>query len=613
MRPGAFFSGFQIKVMLLFVVVAIMPLGIVGLFSIRTAQEVIIANIANQLENVANDKAALLERWISERKADIAVIAGSEILKTMDPARIAPYLKLVGENYKVYNGFVVVSRGGAIIFNSTGEPMDKMRTELCRQSMSGKVFISGVSLDPERKESVFHISAPILGSAGEIKGAVCATVGTGAISSIILKVSLGKTGECYLVDKDGTFLAHREPRRILSENIAQSQSFKNIFGGEYRKATYTDYRGIEVLGTSRKVAGTEWYLVVEQDQDEFFKSADRLKRYVVTVICFSLAGAILLASLFSFYIVNPIRTLSEAAEALAKGEFGGTPMKTARTDEIGALYNAFGDMAVQLKARQHSLEEKMGITEAELKETDLKLKKSELSALRSAQLAALGRLAAGVTHEIRTPLTSLKLFLESVRSEIEISPDHEEDYEIAMNQIKRIEATINRFLDFARPQEPVLSAIDVPQLIEEALLVVKPRANQQETYVSVSMDGRLPKIKGDKKQLGEALLNLMVNALEAMTSRGKLTVKAYPDKCEIGGVHLDCVHIDVTDTGQGIEEENVSKLFDPFFTTKASGAGLGLAIVHSTVRSHRGKVRVESVVGEGTTFSIFLPISERIT
>ena len=112
----------------------------------------------------------------------------------------------------------------------------------------------------DRKKSFFQIFAPIFADNGEVKGAVCAAVDTHTILSIILRVSLGETGECYLVDKQGTFLAHKEPWRILTENIAQSESFKNIFGGRHNRRIYTDYRGIEVLGTSRKIADTDWYL-----------------------------------------------------------------------------------------------------------------------------------------------------------------------------------------------------------------------------------------------------------------------------------------------------------------------------------------------------------------
>jgi signal transduction histidine kinase len=600
-------SNLQIKVGFLFLLVALIPLGIVGTFSIRTAEDLIMNMVSNELENVATDKAALLERWISERRVDLQVVAGSSILKSMDAEQIAPYLELVQEKYGVYEGFVAISSDGELIVNTLGDHVNHRQEEWYEEPMAGKSYLSRISFNADRKQSVFRVSAPVVGDNGKVKGVVCATVGTRTILSIILRVSLGETGECYLVNGNGTFLAHKEPRRILTENIAQSGSFKNIFGGPDHRNIYSDYRGVEVLGASRRVADTDWYLVVEQDRDEAFRSADRLKRYVYLVLGFSACGAMIVAWLLSFYIVKPIRTLSKAADALAGGEFQAAAVKTGRTDEIGVLYHAFQHMANRLQERQLGLKERADLTEEELRETDVRLKKTELAAERSERLAALGRLAAGVTHEIRTPLTSLKLFLESVRGEIEISPEYEEDFQIAMHQIRRIEATINRFLDFAKPQEPIFSTIDTAELIEDALLLVKPKTKHQQSRLKVMIDDTLPGIKGDRKQLGEVLLNLMVNALEAMPSQGTLTVSARLDRYELGGSPLECVRIDISDTGEGIQEKDISMLFDPFFTTKASGSGLGLAIVQATVRRHGGAVEVQSAEGKGTTFSVFLP------
>ncbi|MGA1825216.1 MAG: cache domain-containing protein [bacterium] len=602
-------SSFQIKVQLLFLIVALMPLCIAAFFSIRTGEELIINMASNQLENVTDDKASLLERWISERKADLRVVAGSSILKSMDAHQIALYLKLVGENYQVYNGFVVVSHDGEVIFDSIGRQFSHIREEYYKKTFPEGLHISDIYLSPDGKESFFHISAPVFGDNGEIMGVVLAAVNTKTILSIILRISLGQTGECYLVDKKGTFLAHKEPRRILTENIAQSESFKNIFNDGNNRKIYSDYRGIEVLGASRKIPGTDWSLVVEQDRDEAFMSVDRLRRYVYLLIIFVSCATIFLSWLLSFYVVHPIQRLCEAARALAKGEFEKSIVKINRKDEIGALYHTFGNMANQLQKRQHSLEKKMGLTEIELKEIDIQLKKTQLAMARSEKLAVLGRLAAGVTHEIRTPLTSLKLFLESIQNEIEISPEYEEDLQIGLNQIKRMEATINRFLDFAKPPEPKLSLIDVKHLIEEALLIIKPRANQQETLVNVEIDNQLPAIKGDKKQLAEALLNLMVNSLEAMKDRGKLTITGSLDRCDIGdNLSRKCIRIEILDTGPGIADENIPRLFEPFFTTKASGAGLGLSIAYSTIQMHEGDIRFKNLIGGGISFSIFLPI-----
>jgi two-component system, NtrC family, sensor kinase len=177
-----------------------------------------------------------------------------------------------------------------------------------------------------------------------------------------------------------------------------------------------------------------------------------------------------------------------------------------------------------------------------------------------------------------------------------------------MKQIKRMEATITRFLDFARPQDPLLTTIDVKELIGEALLVVGPKGKQQETVIQMDINPALPKIRGDKKQLGEVLVNLSVNGLEAMTHRGVLSIAAKADRLTEDGRERECVRIDVKDTGPGIEKERISRIFEPFHTTKATGTGLGLSIVFSTIRRHRGEIRVQSKKGEGALFSAFFPV-----
>jgi two-component system, NtrC family, sensor kinase len=608
LKKKLFFTNLQVKVMLLFVAIALAPLGIMGAFALKTAEELISSMVKNQIQHVAVDKAALLERWISERKADLEVIAGSSIMRSLDPSLIAPYLDLVRDRYKVYSDFIVLSHDGSIVYDSHYQEPQPQRKKWFQESLAGKSYMSDIDFNAEHKKSFFRIATPLFDSSGAITGVVCATVGTNIILSMVLRISLGETGECYLVNREGTFLAHKDPNRILRENIAQSDSFKNIFNTEKAGITYIDYRGIEVLGASARVGGTDWALVAEQDKDEAFRGAVRLKHYIFLVAVLSACGAFFLAWLLSHYVVNPIRKLSLAANSLARGDFEQAYISTTRADEIGLLSRAFGDMAKQLQDRQRQLEERMVLQEAELEETGVKLKATQQAAVRSQQLASLGRLASGVAHEIRTPLTSLKLFLEAVESEIEISPEYVDDFQVAMNQIKRMEATINRFLDFARPQDPVFTRVDVGELIEDALLMIGPRARHQETTIQKFINNSLPKIKGDEKQLGEALLNLMVNALEAMSSRGRLSVFAdlgeWPEKD--GGRR--CVRIDIQDTGPGIMEKDISRLFEPFFTSKATGSGLGLSIVYSTVQRHGGEVMVESVVGEGTTFSVLIPV-----
>ena len=609
MKSNHPFNNMQVKLVLFFFAFALVPLCATGAFSVRTAEDLILSMADNEIRHVAVDKAVLLERWISERKADIEVVAGSSILQSSDPVSISSYLDLVMNRYMAYREISIVSREGTILCTSGwAGPAGSKAEDWFVVPLAGSLYMSDIYFNPDRKESFFRIAAPLPDGRGGVSGVVCATVGTYTILSIILRVSLGETGECYLVNREGTFLAHKEPGRILAQNIAQSESFKNIFNTDRGKRTYIDYRGIEVIGASARVGGTDWALVVEQDKDEAFRIAGRLKFYVWMAIAVSIGGTLLTAWLLSHYVVAPIRRLSEAADDLANGEFDRVHIETSRTDEIGRLYGAFGDMTRQLGARQHRLEKEVFQKEAEIQKTDVMLRQTHQAALRSQKLASLGRLAAGVAHEIRTPLTSLKLFLDSVESDVPISPEHTEDFQVAMDQIKRMEATINRFLDFARPQEPVFRSVEVGELVENALLVVRPRARQQETEIRLRISPDLPSITGDRKQLEEVILNLMVNALEAMSRGGALRIAAETDTLPRGGAHHPSVRIDIEDTGPGIPEASTARIFDPFFTTKATGTGLGLSIVFSTIRRHGGEIKFRSRLGEGTSFSVFIPI-----
>jgi two-component system, NtrC family, sensor kinase len=599
----------QTKVLLIFFAFALGPLVAIGLFSIRNTERLIVDMVMRQLENAAADKAAILERWIDERKADLMVMGGTSILKSMDPESIAPYLTLVQKNYLVYKTLTVITDQKDIVF-STGPRGTDAGLANCRiHTANDSLQVSEITFGPDEKESTFHIAAPILDGSGKSLGAVCGAVGTNKILFHILNVSLGKTGECYLVDKEGTFLTHKEPRRILKENISRSGSFRNIFDTQNRKKIYLDYRGIEVLGTSKKIGGTDWHLVVEQDREEAFQSLEALKRNIYFTIFLFVASAFMLTWIISRHIVSPIRDLVRTADILADSEIEKTMVGIDRRDEIGTLYRAFENMASKLRERQNHLKQVLGVKEAELKETDIMLKQTRLVAERSEKFAAIGRLGAALAHEIRTPLASLKLFLESVQEDIEISPDMREDYQIAMKQVKRIETTINRFLDYSKPQDLIISELEIPLLFEDMLYMIKPMANKNECSIEVTLEEDLPKLMGDKKLLGEALINILVNSLEAMPNKGRLVVSAGKDLLRTNSETSPCVRIDIRDTGQGISEDRIAGIFDPFYTTKPSGTGLGLPLALSTVRRHGGDIIVQSRVSAGTVFSVFLPLT----
>jgi len=592
------------RVMFIFLVLALIPLVIIGWFSLKTTEELIASMVIRQLENAAADKVAILERWLDERKADLKVIAGSSILRSMSPELVAPYLKLVQDEYGVYKDLTVLSADGDIVFTSRANRRPDEETTVIRDAL----YMSDIIYRPKEKESSFYIGAPVAGESGNFAGTIYGRVGTDKIISFILSISLGKTGECYLVNAQGQFLAHKDPARILTENISQSDSFKNIFYKDRHRKTYLDYRGIEVLGTSRNVAGTGWHIVVEQDRDEAFQSVKTLKLIIGLTVLLCIGSALMLTWIVSRHIVRPIRLLSRHAGFISDAKFDRELLKTSRRDEIGMLYRAFENMLSRLGERQSNLEQEVESKEARIRETDTMLKETQRIAERSEKFVAMGRMGAAVAHEIRTPLTSLKLFLESVQDQIGQSEDEQEDFRVAMDQIRRMEGTINRFLDFARPREPVFAEVDLAGLIADVLLMVKPLANRQECAIQVHVEENLPVVPGDRQLLAEALINLLVNALEATPDHGAIIVTSGLDRFKRDGAEKPGLRIDIRDTGHGIPEDRLAAIFEPFFTTKASGTGLGLPLVLHTIQSHGGTLGVKSKKRQGAVFSIFLPL-----
>lgn len=374
----------RIKLMLIFLLLVLVPLVTIGWFSLKTTEALIVNMVIRQLQNVAVDKIVLLEHWLDERKADLKVIAETSLLKSMDSDLITPYLDLIRNKYGVYKDLTVISASGDVISRSReGSDPAEQTDNASPYTIKESLFMSEITYIPEEKESTFIIAAPIFSDNGKLAGTIYCRVGTNKIVFFILNVSLGETGECYLVDKEGRFLAHKDPSRILKENISQTGSFKNIFQKEDGKKSYFDYRGIDVMGTSLKIRGTDWYIVVEQDREEAFHSVKNLKHIIYLTILLGIGSALMLTWIISYHMIRPIRALSNYAGFIADSNFDKAIIKYKRNDEIGMLYRAFENMSFRLKERQSDLEQKVELKKAELKETDKILKKTKLVAERS--------------------------------------------------------------------------------------------------------------------------------------------------------------------------------------------------------------------------------------
>ncbi|MBN1105440.1 MAG: PAS domain-containing protein [Deltaproteobacteria bacterium] len=219
----------------------------------------------------------------------------------------------------------------------------------------------------------------------------------------------------------------------------------------------------------------------------------------------------------------------------------------------------------------------------------------------SKRLASLGRLAAGVAHEIRNPLSTLKGFATYFKERYRDVPEDRSTADIMIQEVDRLNRVISQLLEFARPITVQKKLASPLTLIHHSLKMIEQQADQKGIRIRADLPEDMRKVPMDPDRMSQVLLNIYLNALEAMQEGGTLSVRLSP------GYGDRSMEISVTDTGAGIKKEDLSHIFDPYFTTRPSGTGLGLAIVHRIIESHQGEIRVESEEGRGTSVTILLP------
>jgi len=248
--------------------------------------------------------------------------------------------------------------------------------------------------------------------------------------------------------------------------------------------------------------------------------------------------------------------------------------------------------------------EKLEATIGRLQMSREQLEEAQAQLIRSERLASMGQMAAGIAHEVNNPLGTILVFGNLVKDNPDCSPEVKKDLDMILKEATRCRTIVSGLLDFSRQSKAIVSEVNIGKLIEDAARIVRSQIKGVPVEIVVRTGKDLPPARIDKDQVLQVLVNLMINAGEAMTSGGSITISAdwYGDSGEYG--------LAIKDTGPGILPENMSKLFNPFFTTKpvGKGTGLGLSICYGIVKMHRGRISARNNTPEpGATFEVFLP------
>jgi two-component system NtrC family sensor kinase len=308
-------------------------------------------------------------------------------------------------------------------------------------------------------------------------------------------------------------------------------------------------------------------------------------------------------------VARPVRDLVRGTERIARGDLDHV-IRVRSIDEIGALAKSFNEMTSALHRARSDLSSLVENLEERVEQRTKALREAQAQLFQSEKLASLGKLSASIAHEINNPLSGVLTYAKLAVRRLKNRADGEtvasvlQSLLLVERETDRCIAIVRNLLEFARQRPPSFESVDINKAILEAASLLSHRMGMQEITIEKRLTD-LPPIWADFGQLRQALVNIMLNACQAMEKGGTLTVTSrfVPEQ--------KLVWVEIVDTGVGISERDLSTIFDPFFTTKEDGTGLGLSVVYGIVERHGGKVDIKSAVGKGTAVIIQLPVTDR--
>jgi len=548
-------------------------------------------------------------------------------------------------NQSAFNGIYLITTTGDIVFSfSRKEDIGKnlfkglyKDTELAsvykKAKTSSKTEVSQFKVFPLTKKPATFIAAP-LWAGKRVMGFVVFKLDTMAIYKYVMDYTgLGKTGEIVLAELDGEDIVFAAPlrhdpgaafKRKVRIGSKEALPMQRALQRQKGSGISIDYRGKKTIAVWSYFAPLRLGLVIKQDTSEAFASVAYIRRLAIIVGLITLLLVVTLSALVAKSIASPIKKLHAGVEKVGAGDLSFKVGTTSR-DEIGQLSRAFDEMTANLGritasrddldkeiAERKRAEEGLRESEERLRDYSKNLEKTveertgELKSIQAQllvkeRLAAIGRLSSSVGHELRNPLGVIGNSVYYLNMKLKDRDGNiSKHLGILEREVRRSNRIISDLLDFSRARSPELRSGDINGLIRETLEDIKIPEN-----ITVDMDGMedLPAFLFDADQIHQLIVNLITNALQAMADGGTLSIRT----CTKGGFAVLCFE----DTGVGIPAEDTKKIFEPLYTTRAVGTGLGLSIVKGIVERHNGTITVESKAGEGTVFTVRLPLERK--
>lgn len=611
------------KILFWFLLISLAPMIFVGWHLVGITQQSLRKETLAMQESLAVGFSDTVYKYVTTFRNVLTETAGLEDFISMNPGKQQQYLnRILQIHFAVLELSVLNDKGVETLrIGRFLGPNPDLRDFRAEELFAGAMGPRGQFIGRlERFQGLYPtvtISVPILDqrtTPARSVGVVVARVSLNGLSTMLaMEFPASGKSQAAVMTRDGFLIAHSDPREIYRPDARMPAEVEKVLttqdnakgGGEISVEG-----GKRLLGAFALIDKLDWIVYVQQPVEAAYQTASDMKTQIFRVLIWVVLFTVLLSLAVAGHITQPIRILKEAADRLGKGQFEDLPEVVTTNDEIGDLAQTFLGMSESLKEKTgeliHAKQELEKFTKFLEKRVDSRtreLKAAQDELIKKERLAAIGQMASVVGHEIRNPLAVINNSIYFIKTKLgsagEPDPKLSKHIKIIESEIQQANGIINEILTYSRQRELQLERVRINDWLEE-LLSVYPFPPH--VAVEKHFDPGNPSVDLDKTEMQQAVRNLIGNGVEVMPAPkgGKVTVRTTIPEA-------GWVRIDVSDAGSGIPQDVLDKIFAPFFTTKARGTGLGLAVVRKVVDHHKGKVDVESTVGVGTTFKLYIP------
>ncbi|MSS70429.1 MAG: HAMP domain-containing protein [Candidatus Latescibacteria bacterium] len=610
----------QNRLIAAFLSVAALPLAGVGLYSIHSSTEALRELALTSAKERTRLKARKVEEMLRDIRGDLLLLARSPMLLSLldelgrDPALVDFWRQKLGQqfmafaqNKPVYTSLYYIDESGREVVRAEQDglrawmvPDERLTSRATRDDFraaavlpAGEVHVSSPDRsDPELREPVVRYALRVADRRGQRRGVLVADV----FARQIFEPPSSGAAWTSLLNGDGHPLspAGRRPPAEVETSLAAVR--ERLLAGESEVVQEQEETTVSWAPVWPGMPGAPplWLLLDVAPKAEIFASVRRFQVVFVGLVTLTVGAALLLSLLLTRRIAGPLAVLRDGARRIAGGDFDHR-LDIRTGDEVQELAEEFNRTGRALSETYRQLHERDAARSEQLRQVSQQLIESE-------KLAAVGRLAAGVAHEINNPIGVVLMFTQRLLERGDLREADQEKLHIIERHADRIGRITRGLLDFARPREYRQGPVDLRRALEATLNAFAPRLSEAGIGVEWRMTGEQAEILGDEEQLGQVFANLTLNAIQAVEGGGKLIVSVERAASE--------VLVSFADTGPGIPEEHLNRVFEPFFTTKevGQGTGLGLAVSYGIVQAHGGRMAAGNRPEGGAVFTVALPV-----